>query len=180
MHIASIAAFVQSAKNVTKEINSLMGKREVHNLSAYAMTALEVVIRDLVTKKRPGRKSDAGELRDDLVSAGVKKDLAKRLGENAVKMMRLPEFAECTELEDFQAVYEELEIASQNDLLVHLGSVEPKLTDWEKIEKIFRNQDGEEQGIIISKLEQVRAEMAADAEESEDSEDAATDEQIAA
>ena len=79
-----------------------------------------------------------------------------------------------------QAVDEELEIASQNDLLVHLGSVEPKLTDWEKIEKIFRKQDGEEQGIIISKLEQVRAEMVADAEESEDSEDAATEEQIAA
>jgi len=165
-YIKVIVDNVNASKNVTKEINTLIGKREGHNLTAYAGAAVERFTRGIV-QGEVGAKTEAGDLKADLVAAGVKVSLAKRLSENGAKMVEHEAFAECFADDErdenetlalFARVYSENEIKTQNDLLLFLGSKKNK-TPREKIEEIFKKQSAEQRMMILGGLVELHAEM---------------------
>jgi len=156
---------------------TLAGEREVHNLTAYALTAMEVVERGLEVAKFAGRKAIAGALRSELEAAGIKAALVKRLVENGTLLSRHKAFADCKAVEDFQAAYAENEIATQKDLFIFLGTQEATLTKRERIVKDFLSFDDDDRGEILMELAEVHAQVMG---EEVAEEDAATVEQIAA
>ena len=168
-YINLIVENVNASKGITKEMNNLMVKREGHNLSAYAGAAVERYTRGIV-QGDIGAKIEAGDLKAELVAAGVKSSLAKRLSENGAKMVDHPVFADCffksehaTVSQDellavFQGVYSDNGIKTQNDLLLFLGSKKDK-TPREKIEEIFKKQDAEQRLIILNGLVELQANL---------------------
>ena len=165
-YINIIVENVNASKGVTKEINALMGKRESHNLSAYAGAAVERSTRGII-QGEIGAKSEAGDLKAELVAAGVKASLAKRLSENGAKMVDHEAFAECFTDEErsqsdtlalFARVYYDNGIKTQNDLLLFLGSKKSK-TPREKIEEIFAKQSEAQRIMILGGLVELHAKM---------------------
>jgi len=188
-YIDSIAASVKASVAVTVRMATMAGEREVHNLSAYAFTTMEVVARGLEVAKFAGRKTIAGDLKAQLEASGIKPALVKRLVENATLMSRHKAFAEASSmredseacLEEFRAIYAENEIATQKDLFIFLGTQEATLTKRERIVKDFLSFDDDDRSEILMELAEAHAQaMGVEVEEVKVEEDAATIEQIAA